>query len=159
MIIFLLGAGNGLINAQLDQQSRHLANSIKIFGGQTSKPFKGLEKGRFITLKESDVEITDKTFSDNTSNVGSEISVNGINIYYGYYTPVYQKDDTSAPIGMVFAGAEKKPTHDSSKMMQLSKSATCSRRSRSCVVTSTWITRSSNLLLSANNSVFRDVWT
>ena len=60
MIIFLLGAGNGLINAQLDQQSRHLANSIKIFGGQTSKPFKGLEKGRFITLKESDVEITDK---------------------------------------------------------------------------------------------------
>ena len=83
MIIFLLGAGNGLINAQLDQQSRHLANSIKIFGGQTSKPFKGLEKGRFITLKESDVEITDKTFSDNTSNVGSEISVNGINISLG----------------------------------------------------------------------------
>ena len=83
MILFLLGAGNGLINAQLDQQSRHLANSIKIFGGKTSKPFKGLEKGRFITLKESDVEITDKTFSDNTSNVGSEISVNGINISLG----------------------------------------------------------------------------
>ena len=70
MIIFLLGAGNGLINAQLDQQNRHLANSMKIFSGNTSKPFKGLKEGRYIPLKEKDVDITKKTFSDNTTNVG-----------------------------------------------------------------------------------------
>lgn len=42
-------------------------------------------------------------FSDNISMDGT--------IYYGYYTPVYQKDDTSAPI--VFAGIEKQPTYHS----------------------------------------------
>ena len=31
-------------------------------------------------------------------------------IYYGYYTPLYQKGDKSVPIGMVFAGLEKAPT-------------------------------------------------
>ena len=83
MLIFLLGAGNGLINAQLDQQNRHLANSMKIFSGQTSKAFKGLKEGRYTPLKESDVAITEKTFSDNTMKVGSEISVSGINISLG----------------------------------------------------------------------------
>ena len=83
MIIFLLGAGNGLINAQLDQQNRHLANSMKIFSGNTSKPFKGLKEGRYIPLKEKDVDITKKTFSDNTTNVGSELTVGGLNISFG----------------------------------------------------------------------------
>ena len=83
MLIFLLGAGNGLINAQLDQQNRHLANSMKKFSGQTSKAFKGLKEGRYTPLKESDVAITEKTFSDNTMKVGSEISVSGINISLG----------------------------------------------------------------------------
>ncbi len=41
-------------------------------------------------------------FSDN-------ISIDGT-IFYGYYVPVYQKGDTSAPIGMVFAGINKEET-------------------------------------------------
>ena len=83
MIIFLLGAGNGLINAQLDQQNRHLANSMKIFSGNTSKPFKGLKEGRYVPLREKDVDITAKTFGENTTNVGSELTVGGINISFG----------------------------------------------------------------------------
>ena len=31
MIIFLLGAGNGLINAQVEEQNRHVKNSMKIY--------------------------------------------------------------------------------------------------------------------------------
>ena len=44
-------------------------------------------------------------FSDNISMDGT--------ISHGYYTPVYREDDTSAPIGMVFAGIEKQPTYHS----------------------------------------------
>ena len=38
MLIVLLGAGNGLINAQMKQSNRFLSNSMMIFGGETSKP-------------------------------------------------------------------------------------------------------------------------
>lgn len=34
-------------------------------------------------------------------------------IYYGYYVPVYQKGDSSTPVGMVFAGAEKEKISNS----------------------------------------------
>lgn len=44
-------------------------------------------------------------FSDNVSMDGT--------IYYGYYVPVYQKDDSSTPVGMVFAGAEKEKISNS----------------------------------------------
>ena len=57
-------------------------------------------------------KITDTVLKKGKDFFSSNVSIDGT-IYYGYYTPVYQKDDTSAPIGMVFAGAEKKPTHDS----------------------------------------------
>ncbi len=47
----------------------------------------------------------EELFSDN-------ISIDGT-IFYGYYVPVYQKGDTSAPIGMVFAGINKEDTLES----------------------------------------------
>ena len=50
MLIVLLGAGNGLINAQMQQNERFLANSMMVFGGQTSKAYKGLKEGRRINL-------------------------------------------------------------------------------------------------------------
>ena len=37
------------------------------------------------------------------------VSVDG-KLYFGYYIPVYQKGDDSAPVGMVFAGIEKNKT-------------------------------------------------
>ena len=83
MLIFLLGAGNGLINANLDQSGRFLANSMKIFGGQTSKAHKGLKEGRAISLNERDVNMTDKTFDENTEAVGSVLSQYGVNISLG----------------------------------------------------------------------------
>lgn len=82
MIIFLLGAGNGLINAQLQQSERHLANSMTIYGGQTSKPHKGLKEGRRISLKEKDVNLTSTVFSNNVDNVGSTLRQGNINISY-----------------------------------------------------------------------------
>ena len=83
MLIFLLGAGNGLINAQLQQSNRYLTNSMRVFGGWTSKPYKGLKEGRPITVNERDVEITGKTFAENVENASSMLSQYGIDISLG----------------------------------------------------------------------------
>ena len=80
MIIFLLGAGNGLINAQMQQSNERLSNSIVIFGGYTSKAHSGLKEGRRVTLNERDVDITRTTFGEHTYNVNSKLKQEGINI-------------------------------------------------------------------------------
>ena len=71
MIIVLLGAGNGLINAQLDQSSRFLSNSMVVFGGRTSKAYQGLKEGRRIRLQTRDIATTDQEFRDNIDEVGA----------------------------------------------------------------------------------------
>ena len=38
MLIVLLGAGNGLINANMTQMNRFLSNSMVVYGGETSMP-------------------------------------------------------------------------------------------------------------------------
>jgi len=74
MLIFLLGAGNGLINAQLQEQNRHISNSMMVFGGQTSKPYQGMKEGRNIELLSSDISITEHGFRNNVDLVGARIS-------------------------------------------------------------------------------------
>ena len=70
MLIFLLGAGNGLINAQLQQSTRFLANSMRVFPGETSKAYKGLKEGRSITLNDRDILISNKTYGQYVDDVG-----------------------------------------------------------------------------------------
>ncbi len=72
MIIVLLGAGNGLINANLKQSDRFLSSSMVVFGGWTSKPYQGLKEGRDIRLHESDMTITEQEFSKNVDEVGAQ---------------------------------------------------------------------------------------
>ena len=72
MLIVLLGAGNGLINANIKQSDRFLSSSMVVFGGWTSKPYQGLKEGRDIRLHESDMEITAKEFSQNVDEVGAQ---------------------------------------------------------------------------------------
>ena len=43
MLIFLLGAGNGLINAMMLQSDRFLDNSMMVGGGSKSFPYDGLK--------------------------------------------------------------------------------------------------------------------
>ena len=72
MLIVLLGAGNGLINAQLDQNQRFLNSSMVVFGGWTSKPYQGLKEGRDIRLHESDIQLTSTEFADHVDEVGAQ---------------------------------------------------------------------------------------
>ena len=72
MLIVLLGAGNGLINANLKQSDRFLSSSMVVFGGYTSKAYQGLKEGRNIRLHERDMEITSKEFAKNVDDVGAQ---------------------------------------------------------------------------------------
>jgi len=72
MLVVLLGAGNGLINAQVKQSDRFLSNSMVVFGGQTSKPYRGLSEGRVIGLKSVDIDITRHDFTDVVDEVGAQ---------------------------------------------------------------------------------------
>ncbi len=83
MLIFLLGAGNGLINAQLQQSTRFLANSMRVFPGETSKAYKGLKEGRSITLNDKDILISSKTYGQYVDDVGGRLEQYNVNINYG----------------------------------------------------------------------------
>ena len=95
MLIFLLGAGNGLINATQQNSHRYLNTSMVIFGGQTSKAHKGLKEGRKIELNDRDIEITQERFSDNVEEVGAELD-------HGNTTMSHGKEYTAANISGVY---------------------------------------------------------
>ena len=71
MIIVLLGAGNGLINATMKQHSDFMSNSMEAYGGTTSKPYKGLSEGRYIQLSKRDLEATESEFKNHIDDVGA----------------------------------------------------------------------------------------
>ena len=71
MLIVLLGAGNGLINAQLQSSSRFLSNSMIVFGGRTSKPYQGMKEGRNINLQARDISTTETAFPQTIDEVGA----------------------------------------------------------------------------------------
>ena len=95
MLIFLLGAGNGLINATQQNSHRYLNTSMVIFGGQTSKAHKGLKEGRRIELNDRDMEITEERFSDNVEELGAELD-------HGNTTMSHGKEYTAANISGVY---------------------------------------------------------
>ena len=83
MIIFLLGAGNGLINAMLYNSGRFLDTSMMVGGGYTSKPYDGLQDGRNITLDDRDIDATRNDFKQHVDNVGAEIDQAGLTMTHG----------------------------------------------------------------------------
>ena len=72
MLVVLLGAGNGLINAQLKQSNRFLSSSMVVFGNWTSKPYQGLKEGRDIRLHQKDIDITSQEFPETVDEVGAQ---------------------------------------------------------------------------------------
>ena len=71
MIVVLLGAGNGLINANVEQSSSWLTNSIEAYGGRTSMAYNGLSEGRYIELNAYDLQATESEFKDHIDDVGA----------------------------------------------------------------------------------------
>ena len=82
MLIVLLGAGNGLINAQEENNNRWVDNSMMVFGGQTSKGYNGLKEGRDIRLNDADRHATATRFPANIDQTSAIIFQGGAIITY-----------------------------------------------------------------------------
>ena len=83
MLIFLLGCGNGLINAQENNFNRFLDNSMMIGGGRTTKAHEGLPEGRRIQLADRDISTTSREFTAHVDGVGAQVEKQGVTISYG----------------------------------------------------------------------------
>lgn len=83
ILIVLLGAGNGLINATMGNSSRYLSTSMVVSGGATSKAYDGLGEGRDVQLNDKDFNITSEGFPNNVETVGAELSQQGETLVNG----------------------------------------------------------------------------
>ena len=67
------------------------------------------ENGERILGSPVGTKIEEKVLKKGQEYFSKSVSVNG-EMYYGYYVPVFQSGDSTEPIGMVFAGVNKKET-------------------------------------------------
>lgn len=89
MLIVLLGAGNGLMNAFLNQGKRFATNTMAVYGGVTSKPANGYQTGRRINLNDQDVVITQSSlFAEHVDKISPEL-------FKGPYTLAFKSRHTS----------------------------------------------------------------
>ncbi len=89
MLIVLLGAGNGLMNAFMNQGGRFATNTMAVFGGVTSKPANGYQTGRRINLNDHDVAITQSAlFAEHVDKISPEL-------FKGPYTLAFKSRHTS----------------------------------------------------------------
>ena len=99
-------------------QSENLVDTIKAEAGMDVTFFYGEKRimtsavdanGERILGSPAGDTVVSKVLKGGEEFFSDNISIDGT-IFYGYYVPVYQKGDTSAPIGMVFAGINKEET-------------------------------------------------
>ena len=55
ILIILLGAGNGLQNGVTSNFSDRATNTVQLWPGKTSKPYKGYQSGRWLSFYEKDL--------------------------------------------------------------------------------------------------------
>lgn len=91
MLIVLLGAGNGLMNASAHSQEDFASNTMMIGGDFTTKPYDGLKAGRYIMLNNKDIELTEShIFSDHIDDVTAEIRKGPFVISYkNFHSNIY----------------------------------------------------------------------
>jgi len=81
MLIVLLGAGNGLLNA-FEQQSGNMAmNSFQIWPGRTSMAYQGLQEGRNIKLTEKELELT-RQMKEHVTHASAILEQGGVILSY-----------------------------------------------------------------------------
>ena len=82
MLIVLLGAGNGLMNAFMRGGDDIATNTMQVGGGRTSKPYDGLKEGRRIRLDERDLALTGgEAFASHIDEVIATVSTSGTFTY------------------------------------------------------------------------------
>ncbi|MGL5937529.1 MAG: ABC transporter permease [Phocaeicola sp.] len=82
ILIVLLGAGNGIINAFASQSEGMKMNVMKVYPGQTTKAYQGLKEGRKIRLDNVDLEIT-QGFTNHVAGVSAFLRQDRISLKHG----------------------------------------------------------------------------
>ena len=83
MLIVLLGAGNGIIHAFEESSGERALNSVRVWGGWTTKPYDGLKEGRSIDLDNRDLKDTEACFTDRVEEAGATVFQSSMDISYG----------------------------------------------------------------------------
>ena len=83
MLIVLLGSGNGLRNAMQDSFGDLAVNSMQVYGGRTSMPYKGFQSGRNITPNLDDIQVLTNEFPDQIAQIAASVYHWGANLAYG----------------------------------------------------------------------------
>lgn len=74
ILIILLGSGNGLQNGVTSQFERDATNSLWIYRGETSMPYRGLSSGRRIKFTNEDYEATKRDHPE-VQDISSRLSI------------------------------------------------------------------------------------
>lgn len=82
ILIVLLGAGNGLKNGVTSNFSDRASNTVQMWPGNTSLPFKGLKSGRSLNFKNEQIE----AIKDNMSGTTSESGIIEKNLMITYHS-------------------------------------------------------------------------
>lgn len=71
MLIVLLGVGQGVSNATNSNFDMESSRVISVWGGYTTKAYKGYKEGRHIQLRKSDIEVTANSSSEVSSSAAT----------------------------------------------------------------------------------------
>ena len=80
ILIVLMSAGNGLKNGVTSNFSSRASNTVQMWPGTTSMPYKGLQSGRDMKLTEKESESVSKL--KETGNITNVVQTS-VNITYG----------------------------------------------------------------------------
>ena len=84
MLIVLLGAGNGLLNAFLREGDDFSSNTMRVYGGYTSKAYDGLKQGRRIRITDQDADLLRQPpLSDKVDIISETLVRSGYTMTYG----------------------------------------------------------------------------
>ena len=94
MLIVLLGAARGVVNSFQDQAATSSVNSIRLWSGTTSMPYKGYKDGRWVRMHQKDMDAIEDEVPA-AKEVAIATTVSGHNI-------VGPKDYVSASLDAVY---------------------------------------------------------
>ena len=87
ILIVLLAAGNGLMDAVGEQFSSRSTNTYTIYGGFTSKPYKGHNENRWISFSDKDIRLLENNFP-HVDQVSPRVTSGGNAVYQDKLSPV-----------------------------------------------------------------------
>jgi len=82
LFTLLFGIGNGLKHQFEEQFAGDSQNSVYVFAGNTTKPYKGLQSGRRIQFRNDDIKFMNEKFEDEIQFFSPNIQRNNVQAIY-----------------------------------------------------------------------------